>query len=147
MTNALTRREVLRLAALPLLAQGATSLSPAEDAFLEELSRRAFLFFWERASPTTGLVLDRSSNNDRPDPRKVSSSAATGFGLTALAIASVRGWKAVRQTRQRALAILRFYAVRSVHEHGWFYHFVDMDTGARLWNCEVSSIDTALLLA
>jgi hypothetical protein len=45
------------------------------------------------------------------------------------------------------LATLQFYAESSVHEHGWFYHFVDATTGRRVWNCELSSIDTALLLA
>ena len=46
----------------------------------------------------------------------------------------------------RARKILNFYASRSAHEHGWVYHFVDADTGVRVWNCELSSIDTALLL-
>lgn len=150
----LTRRQVLGLAALPLMGRHAAraapepaALSAVEDAFLEDLSHRAFLYFWERASPITGLVLDRALNSDKPDARKVSSSAATGFGLAALCVAAERGWKGRNEARQRALSILRFYAGQSVHEHGWFYHFVDMDTGARLWNCELSSIDTALLLA
>ena len=142
-----TRRAFLSTAAIPLLARSSTPLTPAEDAFLEDLSRRAFLFFWERASSKTGLVLDRALNSDKPDPRRVSSSAATGFGLTALCIAAERGWKPRAEARERALAILRFYAEQSPHEHGWFYHFVDLDTGARLWKCELSSIDTTLLLA
>ncbi len=146
-TGSLTRRDVLGLATVPLLAQRVAPPSPTQDALLEDLSRRAFLYFWERASSTTGLVLDRALNSDQPDPRKVSSSAATGFGLTALCIAAERGWKSRTDARQRALTILRFYAEESAHEHGWFYHFVDMDTGARVWKCEISSIDTALLLA
>jgi hypothetical protein len=47
---------------------------------------------------------------------------------------------------ERAKRTLSFYASRSVHEHGWFYHFIDADSGARVWKCELSSIDTALLL-
>ncbi len=143
----LTRRTVLGFAAAPLFAQSAGQLSASEDAFLENLSRRAFLYFWERASSITGLVLDRALNSDQREARRVSSCAATGFGLTALCIAAERGWKSRADARQRALTILRFYAQESVHEHGWFYHFVDMDTGARVWKCELSSIDTALLLA
>jgi hypothetical protein len=42
---------------------------------------------------------------------------------------------------------LRFLAEGMPHQRGWFYHFVDTATGARAWQCELSSIDTALLLA
>ena len=77
----------------------------------------------------------------------MSSSAATGFGLTALCIAAERGWKSRADALERALAIVRFYAEQSPHERGWFYHFVAMDSGACVWNCEIPSIDTALLLA
>jgi hypothetical protein len=133
----ITRRAVLAAAAVPLYAQ---------DEFLDDLSHRAFLYFWERASPQTGLVLDRAVNSDKRDSRNVASSAATGFGLTALCIAAERGWMDRAELLGRARKTLIFYASRSVHEHGWFYHFVDADSGARVWNCELSSIDTALLL-
>lgn len=109
----LTRREVLSLVAAPLLAQRASPFSAAEAVFLEDLSRRAFLYFWERASTKTGLVLDRALNSDKPDARKVSSSAATGFGLTALCIAAERGWKSRAELRERTLSIVRFYAIYS----------------------------------
>src|SRR3974390_3059804 len=79
----ITRRAVLAAGAVPLYAQ---------DEFLDDLSHRAFLYFWERASPQTGLVLDRAVNSDKRDSRNVASSAATGFGLTALCIAAERGW-------------------------------------------------------
>jgi len=145
-----------RRAALGLLGGGAlaqrTKLPPprppvTSDRFLEDLSRRAFLYFWERASPDTGLVLDRALNSDAHDARNVSSSAATGFGLTALCIAASRGWMERDALRRRALAALRFYAQDSEQVHGWFYHFVDASTGKRVWNCELSTIDTALLVA
>jgi hypothetical protein len=143
----LTRRAALSLLAAPALAQRRARLTSAEDRFLDELSRRAFDFFWERANPDTGLVLDRALNSDTHDKRNVASSAATGFGLTALCIAASRGWKDREALRRRAVNTLHFYAGKSVHEHGWFYHFVDARTGQRVWNCELSSIDTALLLA
>lgn len=107
--------------------------------------RRALLFFWENSSPATGLVLDRASA-DGGETRRVASSAATGFGLTAFCIAAARRWMDREALRARVLAALRHYARDAAHEHGWFYHFVDADTGARVWNCEISSIDTALLL-
>jgi hypothetical protein len=52
-----------------------------------------------------------------------------------------------KAARERVLTTLRFYAERSPHEHGWFYHFVDRETGERRWRSEISTIDTALLLA
>jgi hypothetical protein len=144
----ITRRALLAAAATPAFAQRRVAVVRRSDQqFLEDLSHTAFLFFWERASPKTGLVMDRSLNSDKPDQRNVASSAATGFGLTALCIAADRGWMDRAVLRERARRILDFYASKSVHEHGWFYHFVDADTGARVWNCELSSIDTTLLLA
>jgi hypothetical protein len=119
--------------------------SPDDEAFLEDLSRRAFLFFWEQADPPTGLVRDRAGVNGerRTD---IASIAATGFGLTALCIAAERGWIAAEQARERARTTLRFLAERASHKNGWFFHWMNARTGAREWASEVSSIDTALLL-
>jgi len=126
------------------------SLSRPDEAFLEELSRRAFRYFWEQADPNTGLVLDRAradaSAMDQTH-RDVASIAATGFGLTAVCIAAQRRWVDPREARDRARATLRFFAERAINFHGWFYHWMDARTGERKWNSEVSSIDTALLLA
>jgi hypothetical protein len=124
-------------------------LSKIEDAFLEDLSHRAFLYFWEQADPTTGLVLDRVRADGTPHDethRGVASIAATGFGLTALCIAAARGWVETRAARERTSTTLRFFAERAPREHGWFYHWMDASSGARRWNSEISSIDTALLL-
>ncbi|MDQ2950551.1 MAG: hypothetical protein M3Y27_32220 [Acidobacteriota bacterium] len=145
----LTRRTFL--VGLPFAFSTAVAgrrLTKEEDRFLEDLSRRSFQFFWEQADPGTGLVRDRAlADNGTPDPRPTASSASTGFGLTGLCIASERGWISRAQARQRILTTLRYYAEEAVHEHGWFYHFVDSATGARRGTTEVSDIDTALLLA
>jgi hypothetical protein len=127
-------------------------LSTEDDAFLEDLSRRAFLYFWEQADPRTGLVLDRAHTDGTSYPPgdnhyNVASSASTGFGLTALCIAAKRRWIEPAKARERVRATLRFYADRTENFHGWFYHWTDAATGARRWNSEVSTIDTALLLA
>ena len=124
----------------------AAPLATSRADFLEDLSRRAFLYFWERASTATGLVLDRAVNSDNADSRNVASCAATGFGLTALCIAAKRGWMDRERLRQRALTTLDHFANQAAHEQGWFYHFVNAHTGERVWNSEISSIDTALLL-
>jgi hypothetical protein len=128
-------------------ASNLETTQPREDeAFLEDLSRRSFLFFWEQMDPGTGLVRDRAGINGE-HRHNVASIAATGFGLTALCIATERGWVDPAAARQRVRAALRFFAERARHKRGWFYHWMDATTGAREWQSEVSSIDTALLLA
>ena len=121
-----------------------------DDAFLEDLQHRSFDYFWEQADPQTGLVPDRApidgSSLDE-NHRNVASIAATGFGLTALCIAAERGWIDRSQARERTRNTLRFFANRAFQEHGWFYHWLDSKSGERRWQSEVSSIDTALLLA
>ena len=131
-------------------AQGARTLSAGDDALLEDLSKRSFMFFWEHADPATGIVRDRARTNGSPvdtNARDVGSIASTGFGLTGLCIAAERGWIPRADAVGRARTTLRFFTGRSVHERGWFYHFVNLRTGAREWSSELSSIDSALLLA
>ena len=110
------------------------------DPFLDELEGRTFRFFWETGNPQNGLIPDRY-----PTP-SYSSIAAVGFGLTAYPIGVERGYISRAAARARVLATLRFFA-RAENEHGFFYHFIDMQTGARANGSEISTIDTALLLA
>jgi hypothetical protein len=121
-----------------------------EAQFLDDLQRRSFQYFWEQADPNTGLVPDRARMDGKPldaNHQNVASIAATGFGLTSLCIAANRNWIDKSQARERALNTLRFFDKRAYQQHGWFYHWLDVKTGERRWNSEVSSIDTALLLA
>lgn len=120
-------------------------LSKDDDNFLEDLERANFAFFWEQASPQTGLVKDRC-NVRSPDHIVVASIAATGFGLTALCIGHKRGYISFTQARGRVLATLRFLWKKLARHRGFFFHFADVNTGERLWDSEVSSIDTAILL-
>ena len=118
----------------------------ADAQLLDELSRRSFRFFWEQAGEETGLVADRA----RADGTKrfaVASTASTGFGLTALCVADERGWLEEGQAIERVRKTLRFIHDDLPHVRGFYHHFIDIDTGARAWESEVSSIDTALLLA
>lgn len=124
--------------------------SQSDDEFLEDLSRRTFSYFVDQADANTGLVLDRARTDGSPHDethRNTASIAATGFGLTALCIAAERGWMTRRESRSRVHAALAFFAERATHQHGWFYHWMDYKTGARRWDSEISSIDSALLLA
>lgn len=128
----------------------AAALAPEDDAFLEDLSRRSFQYFWAQSDPGTGLVLDRArADGSGPDKEhaRVASAATTGFGLSALCIAAERGWVPRPKAKARAAAALRFLALKAPREHGWFYHWMDVRTGERVWNSELSSIDTAILLA
>ncbi len=166
-SSKVTRREMLAVigktaVACPVLALGLSRLScgggtkpgvnppgdgypGTDDQLLEEVERASFLFFWEQADPSTGQVKDRAKA-DGNDTRDVSSIAATGFGLTALCIADQRAYASSASLRERVRATLRFLLTQSLQEHGFFYHFVNMSTGARAFNSEVSSIDTAILL-
>jgi hypothetical protein len=141
----ISRRNFLGAAAGPALAYTDTRRD-----LIEDISRRAFLFFWEQADQHTGLMHDRASADggyDTDGDRNVASIAANGFGLTAYCIGVERGWADLEEARRRTLVTLRFFAEHAKHENGWFYHFMNATSGERMWKSEVSSIDTALLLA
>lgn len=122
----------------------------AAQTFVDDLQQRSFRYFWEQANPQTGLVADRARMDGSPleaSHQNVASIAATGFGLTSLCIAAERSWVSGAAARERTRNTLRFFHARAFHQRGWFYHWMDARTGERRWNSEISSIDTALLLA
>ncbi len=122
-----------------------TPLPAGDDALLEELEKANFQFFWEQANPETGLVRDRC-NVRKPDKSDLGSIASTGFGLTALCIGDKRGYIPHAEARGRALNTLRFLWKKMPDHRGFFYHWANVNTGERLWDSEVSSVDTAILL-
>lgn len=115
-----------------------------DDDLLEEIERAAFDFFWTEAG-TTGQVKDRALVNGH-DTHTISSIAATGFGLTGLCIGHARRYRNPNEIIDRVRRTLRFIADRMPHEHGFYYHFVDIESGQRMWRSELSSIDTSILL-
>ncbi len=123
----------------------ATYLSPGDDTFLEEMEKASFQYFWEQCDPKTGIVKDRC-NVRGSDTSVLGSIAATGFGLTALCIGEKRAYISSSQARDRALTTLRFLWKKMPHERGFFYHWANIGTGERLWQSEVSSVDTSILL-
>jgi hypothetical protein len=122
------------------------SLSPEDDAFLEDLERACFLYFWEQSVPETGLVKDRCNTRAERDATIVGSIAATGFGLTALCIGSERQYVSRLEARDRVIAALRFLYSKMPTHRGFFHHWADIRNGERIWDSEISSIDTAILL-
>jgi hypothetical protein len=128
------------------------SMSPGSasaTALLDDLERRTFKFFWETTDATTGLAPDRW-----PTP-SFCSVAAVGFALTGICIGVTRGWITRSQGRDRVLTTLKTFrdapqgpqSSGAAGHNGFFYHFLDMGTGTRFARCELSTVDTALLLA
>lgn len=118
------------------------------DEALETVQRNALGYFLNRTSPTTGLVAD----NTREDSH--ASIAATGLGLAAASAAVERGLVERGDAVKRILTTLRFFRDSPQSEEpnatgykGFYYHFLDMKHGRRAWQCELSVIDTALLMA
>lgn len=122
-----------------------SSLAPDDDAFLEELEKAAFQFFWEQSDPHSGLTKDRAHVRTG-DHSTVASIAATGFALTALCIGQYRGYISYQDGRDRVIRTLRFLLKDMPNHRGFFYHFANAKTGERIWDSEISSIDTAILL-
>lgn len=125
------------------------SLPKAQQAAVADLERRTFQWFWDGANPANGLIPDHY-----PGP-SFSSIASVGFGLTAYGIGVERGYITREQAVDRTLTTLRFFAHAPQNDseddasgyHGFFYHFLDMQTGKRFErSIELSSADTTLLL-
>jgi len=124
---------------------GGTPFQGTDAQLLDDLQRGSFQFFWNETNPATGQVKDRAFLNGN-DTRTMSSIAATGFGLTALCIGDSRGYAKTSDILTRVRNTLQFLYQQMPNVHGFYYHFVDMNTGQRWAQCELSSIDTSLLL-
>ena len=158
-----SRRELLRIGGMSLLASPLTTIAGCgkrapqpfaeptgapyegtDEQLLDEIQRATFSFFWDEASSNTGQVKDRALANGN-DSKKMSSIAATGFGLTSLCIGDQREYGKHPEILERVRKTLRFLANDLPNEHGFFYHFIHMGTGQRWEKCELSSIDSSLL--
>ncbi len=123
-----------------------------DDALLVDLSERCFRFFQDATDPETGICRDlihgNPADNDRKGDEARGSTGVTGFCLTAMCIGAERQWIAREQAKDRVRRALRSYTSGKVEcIHGWFYHFIDVHTGQRWKNVEVSTSDSIWLLA
>ncbi|MCA0035158.1 glucoamylase family protein [Mesorhizobium sp. B263B2A] len=120
----------------------------SDDELLDRYQRAAFGYFLENVNPDNGLVADTSR------PNSPASIAVVGFALSCYPIGVERGWMTRETAVELTLAALRFFSASpqgggdEVTGHkGFYYHFLDMRTGLRVWRCELSMVDTALLIA
>jgi hypothetical protein len=118
------------------------------DAELEKLQRDTFGYFLHETNPANGLVIDKTA------PDWPSSIAATGLALACYPVSVERGFMSRAAAVERTLATLRFFwnspqgpESDATGYQGFYYHFLDMQTGRRAWQCELSTVDTAFLLA
>ncbi|MEO8029292.1 MAG: glucoamylase family protein, partial [Gemmatimonadota bacterium] len=142
---------VALLACNPIDPPPATT--PAIDsravALLDTIQQRTFAYFWERTDPATGLTPDRWPT------QSFSSIAAVGFALTAYPVGVERGYVSRADAATRTLTTLRWFWQAKQDSagtdvsgyHGLFYHFLNPQDGTRFKTVELSTIDTALLLA
>ncbi|MGH8927490.1 MAG: glucoamylase family protein, partial [Acidimicrobiia bacterium] len=123
-------------------------LDPAHRALVDRIQRKTFDYFLEQVNPANGLIADKT----KPDwPASI---AAVGLALAAYPVGVERGYLERELAVERALAALRFFTnSRQSTEpdatgyKGFFYHWLDMKSGKRAWDCELSTIDSAILFA
>jgi hypothetical protein len=124
-----------------------TAIEPADEQMLDRLQSAAYDYFLKATRPSNGLVADTSRAGS---PASI---ATVGFALSAYPVAVSHGWIDRDAAVQLSLAALRFFSASdqtggaaSTGHRGFYFHFLDVDSGARTWQSELSSIDTALLI-
>lgn len=122
-------------------------LTADDEAMLDSIQHRTFMFFMGEHHPGWGIVKDRTAS------WAPASIASTGFGLPSFAIGAERGWITREEAAQITLNTVNFLVnslqgpdTLATGYKGFFYHFLRMDTGLREWRCELSSVDTGLLM-
>ena len=120
----------------------------ASPEMMDELQRETFNYFVHEANPLNGLIMDRTK------PGAPASIAAIGLALSSYPVGVERQFISRADAVQRTLATLRFFhrseqstAPDATGYKGFYYHFLDLTTGKRVWKCELSTVDTAFLLA
>jgi hypothetical protein len=129
--------------------ESAFSLSANETAFIDTLQEDTFRYFWELCNPQTGLAPDRAPTD------AFASISATGFAITSYPVGVERGYISREDAAERVFLTLRFLrdapqnadSSGSAGYKGFYYHFVEPENGVRFGTVELSTVDTALLLA
>ena len=128
------------------MADPAAPLS--DEALLDRCQRTAFDYFLENVNDANGLVADTSRDGS---PASI---AVVGFALSCYPIGVERGWISRARAAELTLTALRFFRDSAqgkeddaTGHRGFYYHFLDMHSGRRVWHCELSMVDTGLLIA
>ena len=123
-------------------------ISASDRLMLEALQHDTFGYFIRNANSTNGLIADKT------DRDSAASTAAVGLALSSYCVAVERGWLTRADAAKSTVTTLRFFdscergpTADATGYHGFFYHFLDMSTGRRALQSELSTIDTALLIA
>jgi hypothetical protein len=140
------RRAGMTAAARALLV-GTTRSFTEED--LDQLQRATFDYFWSGSNPANGLIADNTSPGPVP-----ASIAGVGMALSAYVVGAARGFGDRTAIADRVNVTLRFFRDAphgtepdATGHQGFYYHFLDVESGRRVWRSELSTIDTAILLA
>lgn len=139
------KRGIAIVIIISLIFVGVVGCGSSKDNILDLESKGAFKYLWEQSncekgSDGYGLVRDRYPRNS-----EIASIATTGFALTALPIGVENGWITSKEGYERALGTLDTLG-KLEHYNGFFYHFVNIETGKREWDCEISNIDTTIAI-
>lgn len=121
--------------------------SPSHEEFLNEVQEKAFRFFEEQHNPHNGLVRDSALNRLGTSGNAPASIAGVGFALTVYPVAVERGWMSRAVAQALTVRTLQFFLDGAEQHNGFFYHFLNFETGERANHSELSPIDTALFLA
>jgi hypothetical protein len=120
----------------------------SDERMLESLQRDTFGYFLHENNPANGLIADKTCEG------WPASIAAVGLALSAYPVGVERGFCTHATALAKTLTILRFFrgsdqstAPDATGYKGFYYHFLEMETGKRAWKCELSTIDSALLFA
>ncbi len=123
-------------------------IARSDDEMLDRLQHAAFDYFLRNANPDNGLIADTTRHGSP------SSIAVVGFALSAYVVGVERGWIERADAVQRCLNALRFFwrsdqsgKPEASGHRGFYFHFLDIDSGQRMWQSELSLIDSALLVA
>ena len=121
---------------------------PLNQELLDRLQRETFEYFMYEDNPANGLIADKTG------PDSPASIAAVGLAVAAYPVGVERGFWTREAAIERTLATLRFFATcpqgtepDATGYKGFYYHFLDMRSGRRVWQCELSTVDSAFLLA
>lgn len=124
---------------------GQMSLGAAK---LASIQKSTFGYFLKETNLANGMVPDSTRRDS------AASIAAIGFALTAYPIGVERGFLTRVEAVKRTRTTLRFFweseqsaAANATGYEGFYYHFLDMQTGRRARESELSTIDSAFLFA